>query len=65
MKFGIGLVSLISSIIINILIGDIDFYIINTNILFLLYLTNLDKKKTFFNNVKNILISVSKQLLII
>jgi hypothetical protein len=39
-----------------ILIGTIEFYIINTNILFLLSLININKLKIFLNNIINILI---------
>jgi hypothetical protein len=39
-----------------ILIGTIEFYIINTNIPFLLSLVNINKLKVFLNNIINILI---------
>jgi hypothetical protein len=44
-----------------ILIGIIEFYIINTNILFLLSLVNINKLKMFLNNITNILITTNSR----
>jgi hypothetical protein len=55
-QFGIGSTISIGSVLVPILIGIIEFYIINTNILFLLSLVNIDKLKMFLNNIINILI---------
>ena len=39
------------------------FYILNSNILFLLFLSNINKLKIKFNNLKNIFILKKKYLL--
>jgi len=41
---------------IEILINIIIFYVLNLNILFLLFLNNINKLKVKFDNLKNILI---------
>ena len=41
---------------IKILINIIIFYMLNSNILFLLFLSNINKLKVKFDNLKNILI---------
>jgi hypothetical protein len=43
-------------VLVLILIGIVEFYIINTNILFLLSLADINKLKIFLNNIINILI---------
>lgn len=54
--FDIGSISFIESIIIQIFIGHIEFHIVKTNTLFLLYLTNLDWLGVYFININNSLI---------
>jgi hypothetical protein len=49
--FGIGLITLIGSIIISTPIGQYEFYIVNTNTPFLLSLTEIDAKKITLDNV--------------
>jgi len=56
---------LIKTIKIKILINIITFYILNSNILFLLFLSNMNKLKVKFNNLKNIFILKKKKILII
>jgi len=49
-------ITLIKIIKIKILINIITFHILNLNILFLLFLGNINKLKIKFNNLKNIFI---------
>jgi hypothetical protein len=44
-----------------ILIGTVEFYIIDTNTLFLLNLVNINKLKVFLNNITNILITTNNR----
>jgi hypothetical protein len=44
-----------------ILIRIVEFYIINTNILFLLSLVDINKLKVFLNNIINILITANSR----
>lgn len=46
-----GIVILIGSFYIIVLFGNIDFYIVDTNILFLLSLENINYFKVFYNNI--------------
>ena len=55
----------ISSFVFNIFIKVIKFNIIYINIPFLLYLADIDKLKVIYNNIKNILITLSKIVLVI
>jgi hypothetical protein len=50
-KFGISILSSLGSIIIDILIKLIRFYIIPLKTLFLLSLVDIDKLKVYFNNL--------------
>lgn len=51
--FEIGNTLSISIVDLNTLVRMIIFYIIQVNILFLLYFINMDKLKTYFNNFIN------------
>lgn len=51
--FGIRSTSSIGIVNLDISLEMIVFYIIQVNILFLLYLANIDKLKAFFNNLTN------------
>ena len=51
--FEIKTATLIEKLTINSLINRIDFYIMQTNISFLLYLSNMNKLKIYLNNLKN------------
>lgn len=43
----------IRSVNLDISLGQITFYIVSVNTLFLFYLANINKHKTFFNNITN------------
>ena len=64
-QFGISSTSFISSIIINTLISNIKFYIIKANTFFLLYLADIDILKVYYNNLKNILVTPIKLVLVV
>ena len=55
----------ISSFVLNILIKVIKFNIIYINIPLLLYLANINKLKVIYNNIKNVLITPSKIVLVV
>ena len=61
--FSIRLTTSIRSAIIPTLIGNIKFYIINANTLFLLSLSDIDKKGIILNSVANKLIYFGRQLI--
>lgn len=58
--FGIESTLSIGIVILKMLIELVVFYIIQTNILFLLYLADIDKLGVFFNNINNKLIQSRK-----
>ncbi len=49
--------TLISFVAVNTPVGTVEFYIVNTSILFLLSLVDIDRLKIYLNNVTNILIT--------
>ena len=52
--FGDGLpFKLLETVTVNILFGKVKFYVIKTNILFLLLLKEINRLKIYFNNVTN------------
>ena len=55
----------ISSFILNTLIRVIKFNIIYINIPLLLYLADINKLKVIYNNIKNVLITPSKIVLVV
>lgn len=54
--FKIKSVASIRLVILDIPLGSITFYIILVNILFLLYLADIDNFRAFFNNIANLVI---------
>ena len=63
-QFGISLTPLISLIIVDTLIRNIDFHVVRANTPFLLYLVDMDNLRTYYNNVTDTLITLSVTLLI-
>ncbi len=60
-RFENGLsIKLLKTIIINILFGQINFYIIKTNIFFLLLFKDINRLKIYLNNIINQLIDKDK-----
>ena len=55
----------ISSFVLNISIRVIKFNVIYINVPFLLYLADINKLKVIYNNIKNVLITPSKIVLIV
>ena len=64
-QFSIGSTFSIGSITINTLVGNIKFYIIKANTPFLLYLIDIDTLKVYYNNLKNVLVTPIKSVLVI
>jgi hypothetical protein len=46
-------------------ISEIQFYIIDTNILFLLYLVDIDKLQIYYNNIRDVLVTRTREILVI
>src|SRR6266700_454073 len=61
-QFSISSTSSISSITVNTLVGNIEFYIIKANTPFLLYLTDINTLKVYYNNLKHVLITPTKSV---
>ena len=59
-QFGIGFTSFISFVIVNIPAGNIEFYIIEADTPFLLCLADMDILKVYYNNFKNVLVTLIK-----
>jgi hypothetical protein len=57
-QFGIGSTSLIGLAKVTTLIGIIEFYIIKVDTLFLLCLVDIDYLQVYYNNLKNMLITL-------
>ena len=64
-QFGIGSTNFIGSIYVQTLAGRVEFYIINIDTPFLLYLADMDRLKLYYNNVKDVLILTIKEYLVI
>ena len=64
-QFGISFTFSISSVTVNILISNSEFYIVKANTPFLLYLTDMDILKAYYNNLKNVLITLIKLVLVV
>ncbi len=64
-QFGIGFTSSISSITVNILVGNIKFYIVKADIPFLLCFADIDTLKVYYNNLKNVLVTPIKLVLVV
>jgi len=52
-KFGIGLILLVGSLKVQLLVGEIVFYIIRANTLFLISLQDLNSLGYYYNNLTN------------
>src|SRR6266581_4062797 len=61
-QFGIGSTPSIGSITVNTPIGNIKFYIVKADTPFLLYLANIDILKVYYNNLKNVLVTLTKSV---
>jgi hypothetical protein len=63
-SFSISFTSFISSVIVNTLVSNVEFYIIKANF-FLLCLVDMDILKVYYNNLKTLLITLTKLVLVI
>ena len=63
-QFNISFTSFNGSITVNTLVGNIKFYIIKANTPFLLYFTDMDILKVYYNNLKNVLVTLIKSVLV-
>jgi len=64
-QFRISSTPSISSIIVNIPVSNVKFYIIKADTPFLLYLADIDILKVYYNNLKNILVTLIKLVLVV
>jgi hypothetical protein len=64
-QFGIGSISSLGSITIDISMGLVEFHVVKADTSFLLSLADMDRLKVYFNNVENLLIGKIKTLSII
>ena len=55
----------IKTIDINSLVGKVQFYIIKADTSFLLYLVDMDKLYIKYNNLKNVIITYTKKVLVV
>jgi len=61
-QFGISSTSSISSVIVNTPVSNVKFHIIKANIPFLLCLADMDTLKVYYNNLKNVLVTLTKSV---
>jgi len=64
-QFSIGSTLSVGSITINTPISNIEFYLVQADTPFLLCLVNIDILKDYYNNLKNILVTLTKSVPII
>ena len=64
-QFKIGFTDFIGFIHVQILAGRVEFYIVNIDTPFLLYLADIDRLKLYYNNIKDVLILTTKEYLVI
>ena len=64
-QFGIGLTLSIGSIIVNTPAGQAEFHIVKADIPFLLYLKDIDILGVYYNNLKDLLVTPAKTVLVI
>ena len=64
-QFSINSISSIGSVIVNILVGNVKFYIIKADTPFLLCLADMDTLKVYYNNLKNVLVTLIKSVLVV
>ena len=64
-QFRIGSISSIGTTNIYTLIGEVQFYIINANIPFLLCLADMDKLQVYYNNIQDILVTHTREVPIV
>ena len=64
-QFSIGSTPSIGSVTVKILVGNIKFYIIKADTPFLLYFIDINILKIYYNNLKNILVTLIKLVLVI
>ena len=63
-QLGISSTFSIGFVTVNTLIGNIKFYIIKVDTPFLLYFTDIDTLKAYYNNFKNVLVTPTKLVLV-
>jgi hypothetical protein len=64
-QFGIGSTLSIGLIIVNMLVGQAEFHIVEANTLFLLCLKDIDTLGVYYNNLKDLLVVPSITILVI
>ena len=61
-QFSIGSTPSIGSVTVKTPVGNVEFHIIKADTPFLLYLTDMDILKVYYNNLKNILVTPTKSV---
>ena len=61
-QFGISSTPSIGSIIVNILVSNIKFHIVKADTPFLLCFADIDILKVYYNNFKNVLVTLTKSV---
>ena len=64
-QFSIGFTSFIGFVIVNTLVNNIKFYIVKADTPFLLCFVDINILKVYYNNLKNILVTLIKSVLIV
>jgi len=64
-QFGIGIATSIRTADIVTPIGKIQFYIIHIDTPFLLYLADIDRLQIYYNNLRNVIITYTKKVLVV
>lgn len=59
-QFGLGVTTLVGSVLVDILVGQVRFYVVYADTPFLLCLANMDALQVYYNNIKNVLITPSR-----
>ena len=63
--FGIGAFISIKIIDVNSLVGKVQFHIVEVDTLFLLYLVDMDRLYIKYNNLKDVIITYTKKVLVV
>ncbi|KAI0994324.1 hypothetical protein K3495_g13858, partial [Podosphaera aphanis] len=64
-QFGIGSISSIGSVTVNLPVGNVEFHIVDIDTPFLLCLADMDKLHIYFNNLKNFLVTNTEEIPIV
>ena len=63
-QFGISSTSSVGSITVSTPVGTMEFYVVKADIPFLLCLADLDSLRSYYNNLKDVVVTLSKVVLV-